>query len=56
MDSSLNVKHTRLLISYVLMSGNVLSYSAPDGISLLCVIRILSEVMMVTASSMFLVA
>ena len=48
--STLNIKYTRLVIAYVLICRIMLSYSTSGRMSLLCVIRIVSEMMMIAVS------
>ena len=55
-DLILNIKYTRMVVSHVLISGNIISYSIPDGILLIFMIQILLEVTMTAVSSMFLIA
>ena len=50
-DSNLNVRYTYLVIAHILMSGNIYSYAAPNGMSLLYETRVFSEVMMAVVSS-----
>ena len=53
-DSKVNERFIRLVIWSVLISGNIFSYSAPDEMSLLSVIR-LSGVMIAVVLSMALI-
>ena len=52
----MNERYIRLVIVSVLMSGNICLYATPDGMYLLCVMRLLSEVMIAAVSSMALMA
>ena len=55
-DSNLKDRYIHFVTASVLMAGNICSYPLPDGIYLLCVTLVLSEVMMTVESSIVLIA